>query len=133
MEARDAGGGLEDLVMLGFNSGNGQTFYHGRGGAGWTWYDIEDGSANPVFTRTTDWRNLKAVIKSTTIEFYVDDVLGVTASKNPGYTYDTITIGTGYSSQEQVWFDDLQVYNIPEPASIFLLGLGGLFLRRRRG
>jgi len=134
LEGRNAGGDLEDLVQLGFNSGNDQTKYHGRGGNVplWGWYDIGAGTGNPVFDRTTDWRNLKAIIYDTTIEFYVDDVLGTTVGKASGATFDTVAIGTAYSSQEQVWFDDIAVYNIPEPGALALLVLGGLAVLRRR-
>jgi hypothetical protein len=134
LEARDASGGLEDLVMLGFNSGNDQTKYHGRGGDDplWGWYDIGAGTGNPVFDRTTDWRQLTAIIYDTTLEFYVDGVLGTSITKAGGITYDTVAIGTSYSSQEQVWFDDLSVYNIPEPGALALLALAGLALLRRR-
>ncbi len=123
-------GTTDDLAMLGFNSSNGQTYYHGRGGSGWTWWDIGATTGDSVFTRTTEWRKLQAIIKDNEILFYVDDTLGTVVSKNAGYTYDTISIGTSYSSQEIVWFDDLAVYNIPEPAALALLALG-LLIRRR--
>jgi hypothetical protein len=134
LEARSETGDLEDLVMLGFNSSGDSTKYHGRGGSEplWGWYDIGADTGDPVFDRTTEWRKLTAIIKDTTLEFYVDDVLGTTVAKAPGFTYDTIGIGTSYSSQEQVWFDDIALYNIPEPATLSLLVLGGLAVIRRR-
>ena len=132
LEERDDAGGLVDLVMLGFNSSGDQTKYHSRGGTGWVWGSIDDLSGNPVFDRNTDWRRLTALIKSTTIEFYVDGVLGRTVATAGGYTYNTVGIGTSYSSQEQVWFDDITVEIIPEPSALGLLALGGLALIRRR-
>lgn len=137
LDARDPNGGLQDLVALGFNSSNSQTAYHFRGGDGtnpaglWKWYEIDDGSGNPAFTRTTEWRTLTAVIWDTSIKYYVDGVYGGQVNKPSGVTYDSLSIGTSYSSQEQVWFDDIRVYNIPEPASLLLIGLAGLVLRRR--
>ncbi len=137
LDARDPNGGLQDLVALGFNSSNSQFHYHFRGGDGtnpaglWKWYEIDDGSGNPAFTRDTEWRTLTAVLWDTKIKYYVDGVYGGEVNKPSGLTYDSLSIGTSYSSQEQVWIDDIEVFNIPEPSALLLIGLAGLVLRRR--
>lgn len=137
MYAYDEVGTLLDLFAVGFTSAGDQARYHYRAGADplWGWGSIDDGSGDPVFERTTEWRELKAIIKSTTIEFYVDGVLGNTITKPAAGTdvaYNRILLGTTYSSQENVWFDDLSISVIPEPATLTLLALGGLALLRRR-
>lgn len=137
LNAYDDEGGLQAIVALGFTSGQGQTKYHGRMyGGGDGWFDIDDLSGDPQLDRTTEWTKLIALIKTDTVEYYVDaqplgdPKLGYISPRTPGITFDTVTIGTSYSSQEQVWFDD--VFVIPEPSALALLVLGGLALIRRR-
>jgi hypothetical protein len=124
---------LQDAVGVGFTSSLDQSKYHCRGGS-YVWHDITDGSGDPVFDRNTEWRELKAVLKSTTIDFYVDGVLGITTAKPEGILYTDLVLGTSYSSQEDVWFDDLSLTGtwVPEPATLSMLAVGGLALVRRR-
>lgn len=139
MYAYDGDGNLQDLFAVGFTSSGDLTKYHYRGGDSplWGWGSIDDLSGNPVFDRTTDWRQLEAVVKSTTIEFYVDGVLGLTLTRPAGTenaVFNVLNLGTTYSSQEDVWFDDLSIRGqwVPEPSTLSLLALGGLALVRRR-
>ena len=46
-----------------------------------------------------------------------------------GYTYSALceVMGAPYATSSPAWVD-----SAPEPATLMLLGLGGLFLRRRR-
>jgi hypothetical protein len=51
-----------------------------------------------------------------------------------GYTigFDTFQCwGTGYGECGQWYIDNVSLESIPEPATILLVGLGGIFLRRR--
>jgi len=90
-----------------------------------------------VPTRTTGWHELKAVFKDTTVDFYVDGILGMA---NVGYagsvgaiTFDRVTVGSGLSSANGVgYYDDVMVAQVPEPVTLLLLAGGALTLRRRR-
>lgn len=128
-----ADGTLEDLIAAGcVSSGVTDTSkYAGRvllyPGGGWFSY---------ATAKSTDWVKLTTLIKTNTVEFYVNDVLDTTKSRAPGYKFDCIVIGSGLSSAgADVWFDDLVVEIVPEPGAMALLvlgSLGGVFLRRQR-
>ena len=84
-------------------------------------------------TRSVGWHELTAVIKSTTIDFYVDGVLGagdVTYAAAEGtYTFDTAHIGSGISSADgSAYYDNYtveQLAAIPEASSIAAMGMVG--------
>ncbi|MBN2446839.1 MAG: hypothetical protein JXO22_08945 [Phycisphaerae bacterium] len=122
-----ADGALEDLFAQGFTSSGVDTAkVSGRliGGpeAGWFSYNAD---------KSLDWMKLTMLVKSTTVEYYVNDVLDTTKTRGGAVTYDCIVIGSGLSSAgADVWFDDLVVEIIPEPASLMLLGLLALIRRR---
>jgi len=50
--------------------------------------------------------------------------------KNPGYSFDQVKFYSDNANLSLI--DDLAISRIPEPATVLLLGLGGLFLRRRK-
>ncbi len=63
--------------------------------------------------RTIGWHEIKAVIKNTTVDFYVD---GVPAKANVAYayssgehTFDQCRIGSGLNSTSAAYFDDFSV------------------------
>ena len=92
-----------------------------------------------VPTRSTGWHELKAVFSDTTVDFYVDGVMGMAdvpyASAAGTFTFDRVTVGSGLSSPNGVaYYDDVKVTIIPEPATLALLGLGcaALLGRHRR-
>ncbi len=95
-------------------------------------------TASGGFTQTTvarksGWTKLgieaDAVVDGGQVRFYIDDV-PVGTSTRTGADLAAITLGQNFSNNENFWYDGVRV--TPEPASLLLLGLGGLLLRRRR-
>jgi hypothetical protein len=91
-----------------------------------------------VGLRSSGWHNLKVLIStddglSTDYAFYVDGVLAEFVS-NVGTAasirqYDNIAIGSGLSNAStEVFFDNMRLSVVPEPASLALVGLMGLGL-----
>jgi hypothetical protein len=82
------------------------------------------------------------------IEVYYDDSVNTAGLRIDGGAWDTSTWSPGPDDNATVkigtpgttkfpysfngYVDDMRLYDIPEPATIALLGLGGLLLRRRR-
>ncbi|MBU0640538.1 MAG: PEP-CTERM sorting domain-containing protein [Planctomycetes bacterium] len=119
-----ADGDLQELIALGVtSSGVDTTMYNARvmNGAGWV----------NLTTKTTDWVKLSAYIKTATVELFVDDNLFQTSARPAGVTFDCVVLGSGLSTRVNTHFDDLNVEIVPEPASLMLLALGALALRRR--
>ncbi len=82
-------------------------------------------------TRSAGWHELKAVFGDTTVDFFVDGLLGMAdvpyAATAGAITFDRVTVGSGLSSANGVgYYDDVLVQVIPEPSAIALLSLGCL-------
>lgn len=117
-------GDLEELIALGVNSsGVDTTKFNARVLSGDNWIDLSEKVAE-------EWVKLSAVIKTDTVELYVNDVLANSSPRAAGVTLDSIVLGSGLSSRVDVHFDDLNI--VPEPAALSLLAVGGLALLRRR-
>ncbi len=126
-------GTLNQLFALGFTSSSVDTTLINRRivngpNAGWGNLTSTYGTRATVADPLNDWTKLSMVIKSSTIEFYVDDNLDTTLSITPGLLYDSIVIGSGLSSAgADVWIDNLVVM-VPEPSSLGMILMGGLGL-----
>lgn len=94
------------------------------------WYTLADGP-----NRTTDWTKFTIKLSPTTVEFYVNDVLGLAAMDrgNTG-SIDSVILGSRLTTAGGLdsFHDDILVTAVPEPASIAALGLGACALLRRR-
>lgn len=66
-----------------------------------------------------------------TLNFYVDGTLGATANTTAVFPLTRVRVGSGLGNASNgAYYDDILV--TPEPATLVLLSLGGLLLRRRR-
>ncbi len=82
-------------------------------------------------SRTPGWHKftIERLADETTINFYVDDILGRTITGATAQSWDTITMGYGAgSSPDDVWYDGISVTVVPEPSSLGLWLLGGWVL-----
>lgn len=101
------------------------------GGTAPAWFLLDDPGAP---TRSVGWHELKAVIKTSVIDFYVD---GILSKANVPYrtapavvSFDQVRLNSGLTSLRAAYMDDVLI--IPEPATLTLAVLGGLLLVRRR-
>jgi len=113
-ELLDASPSIVQLVALGKSNvlTSMRTYYAARVAysPGPGWIALNDTGAP---TRSVGWHELKAVIKSTTIDFYVDGVLAkanVTYANSQGqFSFDRARLGSGYSSTSLAYYDDYSV------------------------
>ena len=99
-------------------------------GTGSGWFNLNAAGAP---SRSEGWHKFTIEIKSSTVNFYVDDILGRSLGRGTVTTgFDSFVIGSALTSGKPAWTDDVAVRLVPEPATLVLLGFGGLFLRRRR-
>lgn len=140
-----AGGTLQEILALGFTSSgvdttriNYRVLSSVPGGPAGGWSNLTASYATRADVATRDWVRLAMVVKSNNIEYWVEDANGtlqldLTRQRNPAWEFDTLVIGSGLSSAgADVWWDDLSVHYLPEPAMVGLLALGLPFFRRRR-
>jgi hypothetical protein len=123
-----AGYGLQAIIALGlYNTPAAGTYdFRVYGGGANAWYSTG-------VARKAGWHKMTALIGSTAVNVYVDDVLTNTVTlKTPIPAFDGVVLGSGLTSAGyDAAFDNLSVASVPEPVTVLLLAAGGLFTRRR--
>ncbi|UCD27410.1 MAG: hypothetical protein JSV03_09795, partial [Planctomycetota bacterium] len=110
----DASPSVTQLLAMGtYNNKTAMRYYYSARIAyspGPGWVILNDPGAPG---RSIGWHEIKAVIKSTTIDFYVDDVLAKSnvpySSYEGKHTFDQCRIGSGFSSTSAAYYDDFSV------------------------
>lgn len=125
------GSNLQGLWALGkYNSGTNYvgTKYQARVLNDVAWITLTDGP-----DRSVGWHEMKIEIAADGSLFYIDGILSGSYARGTTAPVDTVVLGSGLSSNlHPVWFDDVTVEAVPEPATLAALGLGVAALLRRR-
>jgi hypothetical protein len=128
-------GGLQSIVAIGLNNGSTDAFsnsyFQGRVWLPGDWYTLNAAAGSPG--RSIGWHTLMAQIKTSTVDFYVDGAFVETIARPAtSYGFDCVVLGSDLTAGgNTVWVDNVLVEKIPEPATMVLLGLGGLLIRKR--
>jgi len=130
-------GSLENLLAMGVynatdapDGAHSNVYYQGRVTFGSGWSTLND-LGGPG--RATGWHRLQIAVTSTQVQFSVDGVLAEVESRPNALGFDNVVLGSDLTAAgHTAWVDNLSVVIVPEPASLALLALAGLFIRRRR-
>ncbi|MGD0078375.1 MAG: LamG domain-containing protein [Sedimentisphaerales bacterium] len=96
-----------------------------------------DGPVTQETYNDGQWHHVLGVYDGTTQYLYVDSFLVDQHAKTYTlFSTATVHIGGGLDGYDNGCFigdiDDVRIYEIPEPATLFLLTLGGLLMRKRK-
>ena len=100
------------------------------GGAG-AFFKLND---TGVGLRSTGWHNLAVEITNLDFKFYVDGILAETVANSFTLrSYDRVRLGSGLSSLNEAYFDNISVETnpVPEPSAVALCLLGAAGLAGR--
>lgn len=86
--------------------------------------------------RATGWHNLRVDISDIDFRFYVDGILSQTIANSVTLrSYDQVRLGSGLSSVNEAFFDNVrvEVNAVPEPGAFAFaaLGVGALLFMRK--
>ncbi len=95
------------------------------------WFNL---NAPGAPSRSDGWHKFEMEVKSTVVNFYVDDVLGRSWPRGTVTDLDCALLGSRLTNPGgAAWTDDFGVEQVPEPAALALLSAGLLLVRRRSG
>lgn len=145
---RNAAGTTNQVLAMGLHNANAvkasnnvtsilaetRAYYHYRVGfsPGPSWIVMDT-----LAQRSAGWQEMKAVIGSTQVEFYLNGISGGTwnyATSEGAVRWFQARIGSGLSTTAAANFDNYRLEVVPEPSAMLLstLGLLGLVGYRRR-
>lgn len=141
------GAGLEQLFAIGkYNNSDfhGEVYnaskYQARitnahGGTG-SWLNL-DAAGSP--DRSNGWHKFTIDVAAdwSKVSFYIDGTLGrevaLSAGAKPAGGFNWVSYGLGAgTTAETFYYDQASITEVPDPATLVLLGLGGLMFARRR-
>jgi hypothetical protein len=82
--------------------------------------------------RSSGWHTLAVKIGATQVQFFVDGLPAETVAGSFTTPITSIVLGSDLPSALPFWIDNIQVVNVAEPVSTWLLALAAPFVRRRR-
>ncbi|GJM24623.1 MAG: hypothetical protein DHS20C16_10380 [Phycisphaerae bacterium] len=132
-----ADGGLQNLLAIGVTNSvtapeaHNNSFYQGRVTFGSNWNTLDEGAAP---NRAAGWHEMAIVITGTEVRYLVDGILSEVEARPNNFLFDSVVLGSDLTANgHAAWVDNLMVEtNVPEPATLALLAMGGVAVLRRR-
>ena len=129
----DSGGAADDFYQMNVNSTIRYNDYN--------WRTSLDGTSDSGVARSQGWHQFQIVVNPYTgasgdVKFYIDNTLVGSGRRKPGSgsgdVMDEIRLGISIKTPGSAfWYDNVSLDVVPEPTSVFLLGVGCLLLPGR--